>query len=239
MLVAELIRRLPDTPAVLARCRALAMLDAVLSPDWADRYYSCDSGWAPGEVMASMRNGSGDSYSIVFTEQGAFALGFDHESALSPYRCDAREPWPGLLDEVPEAFRAQLEEPAFRDEDGVLEATVCFWRERADTAWRTGDLAPAPDGGDRDGGDQDGGAARLFDLLLDGSPEAYRDFAEEYYEVDVDLDAVRHVHALRPLTAALVRALNPELDLADLADDIAEIGYPTGGCVPGGGAAAG
>jgi hypothetical protein len=66
----------------------------------------------------------------------------------------------------------------------------------------------------------------LFEVLLDGRPEAYQEFAEEYYEVAVDLEAVRHVYALRPLTRHVVSLLNPELDLPDLAEDLAAIGYP-------------
>ncbi|MFJ1754988.1 hypothetical protein [Kitasatospora sp. NPDC088134] len=73
----------------------------------------------------------------------------------------------------------------------------------------------------------DGGAAWLFDVLATGTPEAYREFAEDYYETAVGLDAVRHVFALRPLTEAVVTALNPGLSLADLAADLAETGYPT------------
>jgi hypothetical protein len=42
----------------------------------------------------------------------------------------------------------------------------------------------------------------------------------------VDQAAVREVYALRPLTQELVTTLNGELSLADLAGDIAEIGYP-------------
>ncbi|WAL70202.1 hypothetical protein OU787_01065 [Kitasatospora sp. YST-16] len=223
MSVSQLISRLPDLPAVLDRCRAMAMLDAVLSPIWANRYYSCDSRWAPGEVMASMRDGYGNAYRIVFSAGGAFATGFDHESALSPYLQFPEQAWPGLFDGVPEAFQAQLAEPAFCDEDGVPEATTCFWREATDSTWRTGNPAPDPDGHE-----DDGGAAWLFDVLLDGSPEAYRSFAEKYYEADVDLDAVRHVYALRPLTQEVVHALNPQLELAALAGDVAEIGYPSG-----------
>ncbi|GAA0659726.1 hypothetical protein GCM10010193_08310 [Kitasatospora atroaurantiaca] len=41
------------------------------------------------------------------------------------------------------------------------------------------------------------------------------------------LDTVRYVCALRPLTDDVVHALNAELTLADLAEDIAEIGCPT------------
>lgn len=42
------------------------MLDAILSPACERRSYSFNAGWADGEEMASMRNGSGDEYSIVF-----------------------------------------------------------------------------------------------------------------------------------------------------------------------------
>ncbi|CAM5259788.1 hypothetical protein SBADM41S_08150 [Streptomyces badius] len=44
----------------------------------------------------------------------------------------------------------------------------------------------------------------------------------------VDLEAVRHVYALRPLTDEIVAALNPERVPAELAEDIEEIGYPVG-----------
>lgn len=44
----------------------------------------------------------------------------------------------------------------------------------------------------------------------------------------VDLDAVRHVHALRPLTPEVVARLNAEVTLDGLAEDIAGIGYPRG-----------
>ena len=41
----------------------------------------------------------------------------------------------------------------------------------------------------------------VLDVLLDDSPEAYWRFAEEYYELaSMDLEAVREIYALRPLT---------------------------------------
>jgi hypothetical protein len=36
-------------------------------------------------------------------------------------------------------------EPAFSD-SGTPRATVCFWREQADTAWRAGAAEPLPEG---------------------------------------------------------------------------------------------
>jgi hypothetical protein len=70
------------------------------------------------------------------------------------------------------------------------------------------------------------GTAGLFEFLVDRSPEAFLRFAEDYYEVAVNLEAVRHVYALRPLDQKLVSSLNAEITLADLAEDISEIGYP-------------
>jgi hypothetical protein len=61
--------------------KALAMLDAILSPEWEYRYYSCNGKWAPGETMASMRNGSGDGYFILFNGHGAAIKGFDRIGA--------------------------------------------------------------------------------------------------------------------------------------------------------------
>ncbi|MFF3439826.1 hypothetical protein [Streptosporangium sp. NPDC002721] len=198
-------------------CRSMAVLEAVLNPEWESRYHSFDAAWRPGEEMASMRNGSGDEYAIVFSAAGAYIRGFDHEAVMSPYANDG--PWPGVLDSVPAVFRHCVEEPAFCQEDGMPAVTACLWREAGDDRWRVGEIE-YPDG-ERD----PNGAAHLFELLVDPSAEAFRRFAEDYYEVPVDLDAVRHVHALRPLTQAVVTVLNADLTLKDLAEDLAACRY--------------
>jgi hypothetical protein len=66
-------------------CQSLATLDAIMSPEWEYRYYSFNSKWAEGEMMASMRNGSGDEYFILFNSEGAIMKGFAHESSMSPW----------------------------------------------------------------------------------------------------------------------------------------------------------
>ncbi|WP_433728825.1 hypothetical protein ACQP0C_40005 [Nocardia sp. CA-129566] len=219
MSVHETIRQLPSISAVRDRCRAMAMLDAILSPEWEFRYYSFNSKWSATEELASMRDGGGAEYSIVFSPAGAFARGFDHESPMNPYRAGPSALWPGLLDSMPVTFQSSAQEPAFQDMDSILAATVCFWREPADSAWACG-AVEIPQGGDD-------GADNLFGLLVDGRPEGYREFAESYYEVAVDLGAVAHIFSLGPLTDEIVAALNPDLGLADLAADIDEIDYPT------------
>ena len=221
MSVYDLTSQLPGISIIRDRARAMAVLDAIMSPDWESRFYSFDSRWSPTEEMASMRDGCGNDYSVVFSPAGAYARGFDHESPTSPYRVTPPVPWPGLFDGMPAAFLHHVTEPAFSDQDGTPRVTVCFWREEADAEWRAGSVEAVPAGVD------DGDSAEwLFDVLADGRPEAYQEFAEEYYEVTVDIEAVRHVYALRPLTQSVVSALNPDADLAALDKDLRQIGYP-------------
>ncbi|MFF2660436.1 hypothetical protein ACFVUH_24140 [Kitasatospora sp. NPDC058032] len=182
MSVHDVARRLPAVPAPRELCRASAAAEALLAPDDPYRRHGFAADEAPGRDVAWMDNGAGDSYAIVFTADGAVALGFDHESPLSPHAGDGTV-WPGVLDAVPEVFRPLPGEAAG---DDVPDVTVCLWREAGDDRWRTGDVRFDPaDGEDPDGADH------LFQLLVDGTPEAFRDGAEAYDERPVDLDAVR------------------------------------------------
>jgi hypothetical protein len=219
MTVYEVAAQLPEISVLRAHCRALAMLNAILSPEREYRYHSYGAHWAPAEEMASMRNGSGDEYSIVFSGAGGYIRGFDHESPMSPWAHEDWELWPGVIDTVPEVFQAQVNEPAFMME-GTPSVTACLWRTTSDTRWCTGEIEfpdhhPDPDG-----------ANRLFALLTDRSAGAYRSFASDYFETETLLDAIEHVYALRPLFEAVVQALNPGISMVELAKYITEIGYP-------------
>jgi hypothetical protein len=196
------------------------MLDAVMSPEWESRYFSFDSRWAPDEEMASMRNGSGDEWSIVFSPAGAFVRGFDHESEMSPYANGGR-PWPGVVESVPEVFAACVADSAFSD-GGTLLATVCLWRQIDDDRWHVGGVDYAP-GEDPDGADW------LFEMLMDGTPAGYGRFAEEYHETQIDLSAVSAVLSLEPLTNELAQRLNPDVVVDDLTEDLSQIRYPRPG----------
>jgi hypothetical protein len=91
---------LPHIPTFRRLTRSLAALDAILSPAWEHRYYSLNAQWAPGELMASMRNGQGDQWFALIDQHGIIVHGLDHESPM--YRPD--NPWPGVLDAVPQEF---------------------------------------------------------------------------------------------------------------------------------------
>ena len=201
---------MPDIPAFRRLTRSLAMLDAILSPEWEDRYYSFDSHWGPGELMASMRNGQGDHWFALMTDAGVVMHGLHHEAAM--YRPD--DPWSGLFTAIPPELSGFRDEPAF----DTRNSTFCIWRRTNAQAWERGPVQFPP-------GDDPDGSAELF-RHLDGRPETYVSFAAEYYEVEIPLDVVTDVYRHTPLTTELVARLNPAVLLTDLASDLAEIGYP-------------
>ena len=114
---------LPDIPTLRALSQSLALLDAILEPDWEYRYYSFNVHWDAQQALASMRDGQGDSYFAWFNPQGVVLKGFAHESPMSPWRVNPPEIWPGVLDGFPLQFSGILSEPAFILE----ETTFCIW----------------------------------------------------------------------------------------------------------------
>ncbi|MFJ9417136.1 hypothetical protein ACIRPT_23520 [Streptomyces sp. NPDC101227] len=92
--------------------------------------------------------------------------------------------------------------------------------------WQAGEI-DFPDGyADPDGADW------LFQPLTTPTPEAFKEFAEDYYETTVDLDAVRRVYDLRPLNRRTVRALNATTSLKAVAAAAVGIGHPTDAELP-------
>jgi len=213
MISTQNLSPLPDIERLKLLTQSLAMLDAIIEPDWEGRYYSFNAHWKAGEAMASMRDGSGDGYYILFESAGAVIKGFAHESVMSPYQTDPLRLWAGVLDDVPTSFVSFLAEPAF----SLSDTTFCIWRTPTDSAWQHGKITfPNEDGAD--------GSADLL-AILDGNPASYRNWAEEYYERPIDLAAVTHIYEHRALTEAIIQQLNPDISLADLTEDITEIGY--------------
>jgi hypothetical protein len=206
---------MPDIPSLERLTQSLAMLDAIISPEWEYRYFSFNANWDPslGERMASMRNGSGNEYFLLFASAGAILKGFDHESPMSPWIDAQNAVWPGVLDQVPEGFAAFLTEPAFNLKD----TTFCIWRTGSDSVWRCGSIS-FPEGSDPDGSE---GLLWAFD----GNPATYAEFAREYYEMNPADGAIEKIYSHQPLTAELVAALNPDKDVAESLRDAEEIGY--------------
>ncbi len=164
-------------------------------------------------MMASMRNGSGDEYFILFNPYGAIIKGFTHESQMSPFATQAGVPWAGVLESVPNEFKGFLSEPAFLMES----TTFCIWRKYTDSSWQVGEINYPL------GNDPDGSEALLS--ILDEQPSTYKEFAESYYEKRVVLSAVEHIYEHKVLTPEIIAALNADVSLDTLRADFEEIGY--------------
>lgn len=200
-----LLTELPENEVLRKKAQALAMLDAIVCRDWELRYHSFNSRWAPGEMLASMRNGSGDHYFSLFNRAGVILKGFAHESSVS--LCKESD----FVEAVPPGLIEIFSEPAFAPE----ETTFCIWRSTEERAWKTvGSCNDASDG-----------SAALLGCLL-GGPKDYRDWAENYYGSPLDLKAIQDVFNFVPLTQETVSRLNPSVSLQELASELIETGYP-------------
>ena len=202
---------LPYIETLRRLTKSLAMLDAIISPEWDYRYYSYNANWGRSEEMASMRDGSGDEWFLLFHSHGAALKGFAHELS-NAYGGDFAK---RIRQTVPSEFTSFLNEPSF----GMDLATFCLWRLRTDGNWSV------VTDGDGTGPIVDDGSAELLELL-DGQPETYRAWAADYFEREIDLSAIRMIYSHQTLDESLVKTLNPDLSLMDVLADAKEIGYP-------------
>jgi hypothetical protein len=206
--------RLPPPARLRDLLRALAMLDAILQPDWEYRYFSFDPAWAPGQELGSMRNGEGDWFFAWFPAPGACAIrGFDHESPMTPFQRPGETPWPGLYDGLPASLGEVPAMGGFPPE----EVTFCLWN--TGSKWHRGNIDFPADEDDPDGSE------RLL-ALLDDRPESYLRLAEEVHERELPLAAVRSIYRGEPLTNETILAIDPDADTTAVARAAQEIGYP-------------
>ncbi len=210
----KVLSTLPDVEALKKISQSLAMLDAIISPNWEHRYYSFNSKWGENEMMASMRDGSGDDYFILFNSYGAIIKGFAHESSMSPYGNEPIKVWKGILENVPIEFKDFLSEPAF----SIESTTFCIWRKFSDSSWQIGEI-DYPNENDPDGMDD-------LLIILNNNPSTYKKWADYYFEKEVSLLSVEHLYQQKPLTKELLKNLNKDILIKDLQEDIEEIGYP-------------
>ena len=189
---------LPQPKDLERICKGLATLDAVISEDWESRTYSFNAGWntRAKHRMASMRNGSGDDWFIVFTPSGVFVKAFWHEY---PRVDDVAALYEGL----PKALAPQLKEAAFEMEY----VTFGGWHDGKTWTLR-GDQKPM----------------REELVMLSGSATAYVKLVKHVYELKVPKEVVTQVLAGKKLDAAMLAKLPTERTLAELRADLREIG---------------
>ena len=202
---------LPDIQALRRLSKSIAMLDAIICSEWEYRYYSYNSKWGQDEEMASMRNGCGDDWFLLFGPFGVALKGFAHEYPLAREASFAAR----IQETVPPVFASFLKEPAF----SMNMATFCVWRSHTDASWSVvspakGVISPEEDG-----------SAELINIL-DGNPATYQAWAVDYYEREIPLPEVQAIYGHRALSEQLVASLNSERALSEVTADALEIGYP-------------
>lgn len=218
MSIHQFLDQLPGQDRMRDLSKALATLDVMMCPDEpGERYFGFEPRGVDGMQLSSMYNGSGDLYFIAFKDDAVFGWGQAHESAMNPFALDPIGVWPGVLDGLPSRFEHLLRHPRFML-DGIFLASTAFWCQGGGP-WHAGPSVPPRDA-------FDDGADFLFELLLDDRAEAYAAFAEEYYEKPVDLDAVRAIYEMQPLTAEQVARLNPDVDYERARRQAETIAYP-------------
>lgn len=195
---------LPDIQTLKRRMQSLAMLDALLCPEWEFRYFSFNGNWDHGEEMGSIRDGSGNEVYVLFTPQGCYIKEF---LTTQPTLTDA-------YTQVPDEFRDATREPAFSPDN----VTACYWRGHQAGTW----------GGKGPSGASDLNPGPLL-AMVDGRPETYERFAEDYHEVEVPSDVVSRLFAHQPMSDRLLKSVGFTGSLEDLRREADEIGYP--GCM--------
>lgn len=197
---------LPTGPALQRLCQALAVLDAINSPDWEYRYYSYNPVWSENEAMLEMRDGEGDQMLVLFRPEGCVINGYLHEYD-QPDKAQATRGLPAAFDDF-----------MFGEPVASIGTTFCLWYTPAH-GWQTGVVE-----------NEDDGSEELL-YIFDNQPATYAEWATDYYLDETDRPpitpaAVAPLYHHKTLTKPMVLALNPELeDWTMLAADLQEIGY--------------
>ncbi len=203
------LNELPDIAQLKQICKAIAVLDAIISPVWEYRYYSYSSIWDEGEECATMRDGSGDEYLILFNQYGAIINGLAHEVEL----------WKLDKNIIPKEFHQFM----FGEPVSSLGTTFCIWKKYVDTEWQAAHNVLEEE-------DEYGDGSEDLLFILDGNPSTYKTWAEEYYEGEIEgkvpLQIIEQIYQGKPLTKEMVIALNPKSsDWNALQEELDEIAY--------------
>jgi len=207
MITTKNLLLLPDSKKLKDACKAMAVLDAILSQDWVYRYYSYNSDWSEDEEFFEMRNGEGDQVLILFREEGTVINGFAHEAEQT----DKDK----LTDKLPAVFHEFI----FGEPVHSAGTTFCVWKYGQER-WATGIIAA-----------NDDHSAELLSPL-DGEPATYVKWATDYFkgsykETGIPTEVVTQLFNHEPLTKAMVLSVVDELeDWEQLIEDLEEISYP-------------
>lgn len=198
---------LPDAHKLRSICKAISVLDAILSQEWEYRYYSYNNNWSDHEEFFEMRDGSGDQMLVLFTQNDCVINGFAHE-----YKQQDKQK---LTENLPSIFNEFI----FGEPVNSIGTTFCLWTTEQ-KYWHTGKLENVDDNSEE------------MLNIFDGDPQTYIDWATEYFEESykesgIPLETVKKIYAGQILTKKMVLSIVDEVeDWEQLEADLNEIGYP-------------
>lgn len=205
------IQDLPAIASVQQICKATAVLDAIICPDWEYRYYSYDKKWSKTEECFQTNNGEGDEMHILFSKDGCVINGFAHELYDFDAKLPAKEK---LTKDLPAVFDSFINGEPVQS----IGTTFCIWSTGSE--WEQGELEHNEDGSDE-----------MLDIM-DGNPQTYIDWASEYFvesykESGIPLETVTSIYNGETLTKEMVLSIVHDVeDWKQLKKDLKEIGYP-------------
>ena len=197
---------LPDRRTLEAICKAISVLDAIISQEWQYRYYSFNSKWSANERCLQLRNGSGDEMHVLFREDGCAINGFAHE-----YEQQDKSK---LTNNLPAIFNDFI----FGEPVTSIGTTFCLWTTELKN-WQVGQLESFEDNSEE------------MLTIFDGQPQTYINWATEYFEESykesgIPLDTVTKIYSGQPLTKEMVLSIVDKLeDWEQLEKDLIEINY--------------
>ncbi|PCJ58345.1 MAG: hypothetical protein COA79_13900 [Planctomycetota bacterium] len=178
------------------RLKSLATLDAIVCPDWEFRYFSYNSQWSEGEEMGSLRDGSGGQW--FFWKKGE----------LAGYKCISPED--GVVEyisdhfkDIPSSYNSFINEPAF----SMLDSS-CVWYLMDNNWIKLG---------------VDIKHVLTLEKVISWEPINYKEWAEEYYEENLDLEAISHIFTGN-INVSHITSLNPDVEMSELTTELEEIG---------------
>lgn len=198
---------LPDRKSLETVCKAISVLDAIISQEWQYRYYSYNSKWDTNERCLQMRNGSGEEMHILFREDGCAINGFAHE-----YEQQDKNK---LTNNLPTIFNDFI----FGEPVKSIGTTFCLWTTELRN-WQVGHLESFEDNSEE------------MLNIFDGKPQTYVAWAKDYFEESynasgIPLNTLAKIYSGQALTKEMVLSIVDELeDWEQLEKDLIDINYP-------------
>lgn len=192
------IKQLPTISEVYGISQSLAVLDAILMPEWEYRYFSFNNSWNDHQAMASMKDAGGSHYYLLFDSKSNTCLGkvFDNSIRLMDG---------SMVQDIAE-LTPFLNEPAFENDV----ATFYFYNICNNLNWQS-----IPFSNDLP-----------FLGFIKNKEKAYIDWAKDYYEIEIAKEPIIDIFNHQPITDKMVKTLNSGCSLLDLKSELDEIGYP-------------